>query len=176
MAVKVKFKGPMTEDEKAFIRKTYPDKNYTVKEICEAIDRSKSTVTAYASLMGLKRGKTKMPKASREGYKICNGCGEELPLEAYTKNKNKYLGVEGKCKACTKLAQIQKKEAKAKQALIEKTPTRICSSCNVEKELNDDNFSWLANRETYSTECKLCNAKRQKEKAERNYREKGYKL
>lgn len=175
MTVKVKYKGPMSEEEKAFIRKHYPNKEYTVKEICEAIDRSKSAVTAYANSIGLSREKTKMPKASKPGHKICTGCGNELPLEAYTRNKNKYMGVEERCKACRKLAEIKKKEEKAKQAIKEKTLTRKCTVCGEEKELNDDNFSWQANRKVYASECKVCNAKRMKAKAEKSYRENGYK-
>lgn len=166
---------PMTEEERAFVRKTYENKEYTVKEIADAINKSESAVHRYASSVGLSRRRTKQPEPTKPGHKICNGCGEELPFEAYTKNKNRKYGVEARCKACEKLAEIKRKEKKLIQSIIEKTPVKACTICKEEKELNTDNFSWYANRQVFASECKACANKRSKEAIIKNYREKGYK-
>lgn len=164
-----------TKDEEDFLRRVFCDKNYSLKEIADAINRSETSVSKKGAAMGMKRPRTKTPESNREGHKICNACKEDLPLEAYTKNKNKRYGVEGRCKACEKIAKRKKAEDQTKELRTIKKPIKKCCTCKKEYSNTEDNFSWLTRTNNFSGECRSCANERARKQVEKNYRTRGYK-
>lgn len=87
--------------------------------------------------------------------KICSKCGEEKDINEFRKNKyNKNDGYRLECKDCSKkyLRENYEKNKELKKIVIE---TKICSKCEIEKEINQF-FKDKYKRSGYRSICKEC--------------------
>lgn len=92
--------------------------------------------------------------------KVCSKCGRELPknTDYFFKRKANKDGLEGICKECRSGTPFSDKlRYSTKQGY------RICYSCNVEYELNSDNFyKSKLSKDGLRTTCKNCDNKNSK--------------
>lgn len=164
-----------TQEEIDFVARVYEDMDYTVEEIAKEINRTRISVIKKAASLGLTRANPYVNRVTQEGHRICCTCKQELPLEQFTKARNKRYGVESSCKACVKLKKIQKKEKQKQEEILKTKPTKVCRECNVEYPHTEEYFYWNSSRLNYKHICKKCSVEQVKKMTEENYRTKGYK-
>ena len=69
-----------TDEEIQFLKFAYPNKDFTTKEIAEALNRSYESIRTRAKLLNINRYKENVP----DGYKKCTKCENILPFSYFT--------------------------------------------------------------------------------------------
>ena len=89
-----------TEEELEFLKFSFGNKEFTVKEISSALGRNESSVRQKAQELKLKRPKQK----KIDGYKMCSSCKTILPNteEYFSWKKKSENKLHCYCKSCMK--------------------------------------------------------------------------
>lgn len=87
------------DEELVFLKFAYPNDEFTVKEVAEALGRDESQIIRKAFSLNLKRPKKKVEEQDRS-TKVCSKCGiEKEKREFYKRSKNED-GYNSICKKC----------------------------------------------------------------------------
>ena len=143
-----------TDEELNFLFFAYPNEDYSVKEISDALNRSSKAVMIQASFYILKRPKKK--DESPDGYKKCSQCKTILPVDHFFKSKLAKDGLRPQCKCCS--AKYRKiKDAMSEDAISEDAMSQIkkCSICQVTKPLGEFHKN-TKSKDGHSYYCKDC--------------------
>lgn len=162
-----------TDEEITFLKFAYPNKDFTVKEICIALDRGDSSISNKASSLGIYRPKEdELPS----GYKKCSKCDVIAPLNEFYKSKKTKDGYDGCCKYC-KSKKILKRgisentiecNSNTKRGISENI-TKTCKECGEEKSVCEF-YRNKKMKDGYFNTCKLCESY----KARKRYIKGGY--
>lgn len=147
-----------TEEETTFLKFSYPNKDFTVKEICVALDRGKGSISRRASKLGLYRPQ---PEILPYGFKKCSKCDVIAPLNEFYKSSRSKDGRDSWCKYCkskkTDKGALSEKQTRCnsntKGALSEKSKT--CNICHQVRLLNDFPKN-KKSKDGYENQCKIC--------------------
>lgn len=151
-----------SEEELNFLRFAYPRKDFTTREICDALNRGRSSISTKASSLGIKRP---LADSVPDGYKKCSKCNVIALLSDFNKSKKNKDGLDSWCKYCK--SKRRKEQAltehenctntNTKQALTEHE-SKSCKICGVEKQLNDFPKNHRM-KDGYENQCKICRSK-----------------
>lgn len=88
------------DEELVFLKFAYPNDEFTVKEIAEALGRDESQVTSKASRLNLKRPKKEVEEQEPR-TKVCSKCGIEKEKREFHKDRSCNDGYRSSCKSCS---------------------------------------------------------------------------
>ena len=88
------------DEELVFLKFAYPNDEFTVKEIAEALGRDESQVTSKASRLNLKRPKKEVEEQEPR-TKVCSKCGIEKEKREFHKDRSSNDGYRSSCKSCS---------------------------------------------------------------------------
>ena len=157
-----------TDEEIQFLKFAYTDKEFTIAEISNSLNRSVTAIRNKAYYLNLKRYKEELG----EGLKRCSRCKTIFTFESFHKNgKNR---IHSQCKEC-KNATLNKKMNLTKNVSVTKEVNlaKKCSKCKEFKNLSE----FGKNRSThdgYSRYCKECSKISKDESNLRLLKERGW--
>jgi len=169
--------GKWNEEEVNFLKFAYPSKDFTVAEICLALDRKKYSVLAKASQLNLKRYKEDLP----EGFKRCSMCGtiQSIQFFRFKKHEGAY---DSWCKECSKeynrkrwrLANNKNENGEPINAQKEKPlEEKICTICKKTKPISHFSRDRTA-KGGYDHRCKECKKAQTRKYLLKKYKERGW--
>lgn len=137
-----------TDEEVQFLKFAYPNKDFTDEEILKGFnDRTWSSITAMAYILGIKRYKEKFPI----GYKRCSMCNTILPYSDFSKDKRRLHGIAAHCKVCNRT-----RHKLTKTATITETATlKKCINCKEIKKISEFHKDKCC-KDGYKNKCKDC--------------------
>ena len=150
-----------TDEEIQFLKFAYPNKDFKIEDIANAIDRSYHGVRQKAKKCKLERFKEEF----HSGYKRCNICKTLLPYECFHKHKEGKYGLRPACKECTKDTNFLKDTNLLKN--------KKCSSCGKVKSIN---LFWKSkkHKDGYNGRCIECIQKKNKTSKIERLKERGW--
>ena len=98
-----------TEEEVSFLKFAYKNQEFEINEICEALDRSESSIRHKAKelLLDAVHEQKESPAT-----KVCTKCGEEKNIDEFNKMTRNKDGKHPYCKSChresTRLREFKK--------------------------------------------------------------------
>ena len=105
----------------------------------------------------LKAKRERIPQSLIDGYKICNGCGQRLPLIDFYKDKYVKDGFTRSCKKCMGGSTNEEvKEHKERRLECLKTGIKKCNRCEQTKSITEFGFC-KSSPDKLSWTCKECN-------------------
>ena len=132
-----------TEEEIHFLKFAYPNKDFTTKEICEALNRTTEQIHKKASELKIRKYKENI----QEGLKRCAKCKTVLKIEMFPGKTKKHCW----CNQCHK-------EYKEYRKKVSNTEVKKCSYCGKIKSLNDFQRR-SSTKDGYNASCKECRKK-----------------
>ena len=142
-----------TDEEIQFLKFAYPNKDFTTKEICEALNRTTEQIHKKASELKIRKYKENI----QEGLKRCAKCKTVLKIEMFPGKTKKHSW----CNQCHK----EYKEYRKKVSNTEVSNTEVgnievkkCSYCGKIKSLNDFQRR-SSTKDGYNASCKECRKK-----------------
>ena len=142
-----------TDEEIQFLKFAYPNKDFTTKEICEALNRTTEQIHKKASELKIRKYKENI----QEGLKRCAKCKTVLKIEMFPGKTKKHCW----CNQCHK----EYKEYRKKVSNTEVSNTEVgnievkkCSYCGKIKSLNDFQRR-SSTKDGYNASCKECRKK-----------------
>ena len=87
------------DEELVFLKFAYPNDEFTIKEVAEALGRSKRSIVNKANSLNLKRPKKKAEEQDRS-TKVCSKCGIEKEKREFYKRSLNDDGYNSICKKC----------------------------------------------------------------------------
>ena len=166
-----------TDEEIQFLKFAYPNKDFTTKEIAEALNRSKTSVISKANSLGLLIYKEKFP----ENHKKCSRCENILPMSYFTKRGDAKHRYRSWCRACrtyeNKEYRIKTKNAIEGHAIeghaIEVPSSKKCRDCNEVKPISEF-YRNKNNKDKYDNYCKKCSNIRKEKSMLKKLQERGW--
>lgn len=142
-----------TEEELEFLKFSFGNKEFTVKEICSALDRGEGSVRQKAQELKLKRPKQK----KIDGYKMCPSCKTILPNteEYFSWNKKSENKLHSYCKSCMKRYKDILRGKIDNKNTTKEIKLKKCSCCNKEKPLSEFSKNKKM-KDGYLNQCKEC--------------------
>ena len=141
-----------TDEEIQFLKFAYPNKEFTTRDICEALGRNINTIHKKASKMKLRKYKEVLPN----GLKRCTKCKTVFTLEMFPGKISKHEW----CKACHKEYKEKAKNTEVRNTEVRNTEVRNtevkkCPKCNKVKNVLDfnKNKSRYDGLEQYCSSC-----------------------
>lgn len=158
-----------TDEEITFLKFAYPNKDFTIEEVCAGLNRTKSSITSKASILKLERYKENIP----DGFKKCTKCCVIAPLNEFHNHSGRKDGKHSWCKYCKSKVYSEQADApfcygstNTKQANV---PFKLCKECGEEKPIYDF-YKNKRMKDGYVNICKLCESN----KARKRYIKGGY--
>ena len=163
--------GKWSDEEIQFLKFAYPNKDFTTKDICKALDRSVSSIHRKASDLKLKKYKEDLPL----NHKRCSKCKTVLPVSFFTKRK---YGYDSWCCECYKVAkkkakEIVDEEIVDEEIVDEEIVSKKCSYCGEIKSLNDFQRR-SSTKDGYNASCKECRKKIYEKSKIKKLKERGW--
>lgn len=87
------------DEELVFLKFAYPNDEFTVKEIAEALGRDESQIINKAKRLNLRRPKKKVEE-QKPRTKVCSKCGIEKEKREFHKDRSSNDGYHSRCKSC----------------------------------------------------------------------------
>ena len=156
------WKPRWTEEEVAFLKFAYPNKEFSLEEIMQALPgRTLAAIRRKARLIGVERYKPPKPP---QGYKRCVSCDTILPLTWFHNDKRRGDGKFHYCKICVAKLAAKRADKKVNDQIdvndqINVNPIiKKCKKCNLEKPLTEFYKNHLL-KDGYKNSCKACERK-----------------
>ena len=152
-----------TEEEIQFLRFAYSSKDFTTKDIVEALKRPKASI--YSKVRGLKLEKYK--ECLPHNHKRCTKCKTVMPNELFPIRKNG--NYDSWCKECYRIAKLKKEEKVFEEKVFEKK----CTKCGELKNINDF-YKDKTSPDGKLSYCKKCRDKQIEEYKLKKLKERGW--
>lgn len=154
-----------TEEEIQFLKFAYPNKEFTLEEIVNELNRSKKSIAHKARRIGIKRYKEELPN----GFQRCRRCKSILPLKCFYKISRNKTGFGSMCKACGK----ERKIIDTKQIQVTQVQVKKCTICNIEKNICEFSKNKKV-KDGHLNQCKECRKKYERDRKVKNLKERGW--
>ena len=152
-----------TEEEIQFLRFAYPNKDFTTKEICEALNRTTEQIHKKASELKIRKYKENI----QEGLKRCTKCKTVLKIEMFPGKTKKHCW----CNQCHK--EYKEYRKKVSNTEVSNTEVKKCSYCGKIKSLNDFQRR-SSTKDGYNASCKECRKKIYEKSKIKRLKERGW--
>lgn len=140
-----------TNEEIHFLKFAYPNKDFTVEEISEVLNKSKSSINNKAKELGLKQYIEILP----QGYKKCRKCGDVLPLSDFVVLTRVAGGRGTWCKNCMNSHNRNKKVKFEINNNVINDKFKVCSKCKNKKNILEFSRD-RSTKDGYEYICKDC--------------------
>ena len=152
-----------TEEEIQFLRFAYSSKDFTTKDIVEALKRPKASIYSKARELKLEKYKECLP----HNHKRCTKCKTVMPNELFPVRKNG--NYDSWCKECYRIVKLKKEEKVFEEKVFEKK----CTKCGELKNINDF-YKDKASPDGKLSYCKKCRDKQIEEYKLKKLKERGW--
>ena len=152
-----------TEEEIHFLKFAYPNKDFTTKEICEALNRTTEQIHKKASELKIRKYKENI----QEGLKRCAKCKTVLKIEMFPGKTKKHCW----CNQCHK--EYKEYRKKVSNTEVSNTEVKKCSYCGKIKSLNDFQRR-SSTKDGYNASCKECRKKIYEKSKIKKLKERGW--
>ena len=152
-----------TEEEIHFLKFAYPNKDFTTKEICEALNRTTEQIHKKASELKIRKYKENI----QEGLKRCTKCKTVLKIEMFPGKTKKHCW----CNQCHK--EYKEYRKKVSNTEVSNTEVKKCSYCGKIKSLNDFQRR-SSTKDGYNASCKECRKKIYEKSKIKRLKERGW--
>ena len=169
-----------TDEEIQFLKFAYPNRDFTTKEIAEALNRSYESIRTRAKLLNINRYKENVP----DGYKKCTKCENILPFSYFTKRGDNKALYRSWCKHCrNKENREYMKRIKYGENYTDAPNTDVpnpnvpmskkCRDCNEVKPISEF-YKNKNNKDKYENFCKKCSNIRKEKSMLKKLQERGW--
>ena len=162
-----------TEEEIQFLRFAYSSKDFTTKDIVEALKRPKASIYSKARELKLEKYKECLP----HNHKRCTKCKTVMPNELFPIRKNG--NYDSWCKECYRIVKLKKEEKVFEEKVFEekvfeeKVFEKKCTKCGELKNINDF-YKDKTSPDGKLSYCKKCRDKQIEEYKLKKLKERGW--
>ena len=165
--------GKWSDEEIQFLKFAYPNKDFTTKEICEALNRTTEQIHKKASELKIRKYKENI----QEGLKRCAKCKTVLKIEMFPGKTKKHCW----CNQChkeykeyrKKVSNTEVSNTEVSNTEVSNTEVKKCSYCGKIKSLNDFQRR-SSTKDGYNASCKECRKKIYEKSKIKKLKERGW--